>query len=469
MRTLLSVSTILLEKIRGFFVAILKKRKIISPFGEKLIPEQKRVRMLDIQFIRDNAEVVRQACRDKNLDEKIVDQLLAVDEKRRELQVRVDEVRRQINQHADTVKQAVAAAGKPTPEHIETGKQLKTQLQELEPDLKLTEEEYQQLQYYVPNVPASDVPVGADEAGNQVARQVGTPPKFDFTPLPHQVLMERLQMLDTKQATQIGGFRAYFLRNDGLLLEQAILQYALKALVAEGFSAMSAPILVNDPVMWGTGYFPWGQEDHYRTQDGQVLAGTSEVALTAFYKDMMLTEKDLPIKMAGISPCFRREVGAHGKDTQGIIRVHQFNKIEQVVYTIADEAETRSWHETMVGLAERLVTDLGLSYRVLLMCTGDMGAGQRKKYDIETWFPSQDTYRETHSASYFNDFQARRLNIKYRTKNGDTKYVYTLNNTMAATPRLLAAVVENYQQADGSIRIPEVLQPYMGKSEIGVY
>jgi seryl-tRNA synthetase len=259
------------------------------------------------------------------------------------------------------------------------------------------------------------------------------------------------------------------LRNDGLLLEQAILQYALKALVAEGFSAMSAPILVNDPVMWGTGYFPWGQEDHYRTQDGQVLAGTSEVALTAFYKDMMLTEKDLPIKMAGISPCFRREVGAHGKDTQGIIRVHQFNKIEQVVYTIADEAETRSWHETMVGLAERLVTDLGLSYRVLLMCTGDMGAGQRKKYDIETWFPSQDTYRETHSASYFNDFQARRLNIKYRTKNGDTKYVYTLNNTMAATPRLLAAVVENYQQADGSIRIPEVLQPYMGKSEIGVY
>jgi len=186
------------------------------------------------------------------------------------------------------------------------------------------------------------------------------------------------------------------------------------------------------------------------------------VALTAYHQGETLTEKDLPLKICGISPCFRREVGAHGQDTRGIIRVHQFNKVEQVVYTVADEAETQSWHETMLGLSERLLQDLKLPYQVLLMCTGDMGAGQRKKYDIETWFPAQDKYRETHSASYFNDFQSRRLNIRYQAKDGTLKHVYTLNNTMAASPRLLAAVIENYQQIDGSIEIPEVLRDRMG-------
>jgi seryl-tRNA synthetase len=196
------------------------------------------------------------------------------------------------------------------------------------------------------------------------------------------------------------------------------------------------------------------------------LAGTSEVALTAFHLDQTLSEKDLPIKMCGLSPCFRREVGSYGKDTQGIIRVHQFNKVEQVVYTVADEDVTREWHQRMLGLSERLLQELELPYQVLLMCTGDMGAGQRKKFDLETWFPAQEKYRETHSASYFNDFQSRRLNIKYQAKDGSTKYVYTLNNTMAASPRLLAAIVENYQQDDGSIKVPTVLQPILGKDVI---
>ncbi len=422
--------------------------------------------MLDIQYIRENAQIVKTACENKQLDSSVIDQLLAVDKKRRELQKQVDDLRKQSNDHVRIIKEAVHAGNKPTPEQIETGKKIKVQIQELEPDLKVAEEEFEKLMYQIPNVPASDVPVGKDESGNTIERQIGEIPKYTFEPKQHHELMENLNMLDTTRAVKIGGFRAYFLKNDALLLEQAILNYALKLLVAEQFTPMSAPILVNQEAMWGTGYFPWGSEDHYKTQDGQILAGTAEVALTAYRMGETLQEKDLPIKMCGLSPCFRREVGTHGKDTQGIVRVHQFNKVEQVVYTIADETETRNWHEKMVGFSEKILQNLELPYQVLRMCTGDMGAGQRKKYDIETWFPGQNKYRETHSASYFNDFQSRRLNIKYQAKDGTTKYVYTLNNTMAATPRLLAAIIENYQQADGSIKVPKVLVPYMGKEII---
>lgn len=421
--------------------------------------------MLDIQYIRENADHLKTAIANKQLNPAVVDQVLAQDEKRRELITLVDSLRQQINENVAAIKQNPGS--RPTPEQIETGRQLKARLQDIEPELKQVETAWLDLMLQVANPPAQDVPVGKDESGNQVVKTVGDIPHFDFTPLPHQVLMEKLDLLDTKRATTIGGFRSYFLRNDGLLLEQAILQYALKMMAEQGFTPMSAPILVNDAAMQGTGYFPWGKEDHYRTQDDQILAGTSEVALTSYHMGETLNEKDLPIKMVGISPCFRREIGSYGKDTQGIIRVHQFNKVEQVVYTVADEEVTRDWHQKMVGFSEKLLCDLGLPYHVLLMCTGDMGAGQRKKYDIETWFPSQNTYRETHSASYFNDFQARRLNIRYRAKDGSTKFVYTLNNTVAATPRLLAAVIENYQQADGTIRVPGVLVPFMGKEVIG--
>ncbi len=422
--------------------------------------------MLSIQYITQNQAELETACKNKNLDKDIIAEVIAIDAKRRELQGKTDQLRKESNEIAETIKQAVGAGQKPTPEQIDAGKQVKEQLKQLEPDVKETEAAFAEKMFYVPNVPADDVPVGADEAGNQVIKTIGTPPEFSFTPKHHHELMEAADMLDTKRAVRIGGFRSYFLKNDGLLLEQALLQYALRKLEKVGFDLLSAPVLVNEETMWGTGYLPWGQEDHYLTQDNQFLAGTSEVALTAFHAGELLREKDLPIKMAGISPCFRREVGSYGKDTQGIVRVHQFNKVEQVVYTVADEDVTREWHERMAGLSEELLNDLGLSYQVLLMCTGDMGAGQRKKYDIETWFPAQEKYRETHSASYFNDFQARRLNIKYQASDGSKKFVYTLNNTMAASPRLLAAIVENFQQKDGSIAIPTVLQEFMGKELI---
>ncbi|NCN06497.1 MAG: serine--tRNA ligase [Candidatus Pacebacteria bacterium] len=422
--------------------------------------------MLSIQYIRENKAEIIAACKQKNLDPKVVAEVLSVNTLRKQLQNETDTLRQQSNMIAEAIKQAVGSGQKPTTKQTEAGKKIKDQLKELEPKLKEAEASFAEKMLEIPNVPAADVPVGADESGNKVVKTIGKPKQFAFTPKPHHELMEQADMLDTRRAVRIGGFRSYFLKNDGVLLEQTLLQYALRKLENLGFTLLSAPVLVNEETMWGTGYLPWGQEDHYLTQDKQFLAGTSEVALTAFHTGELLREKDLPIKMAGISPCFRREVGAHGKDTQGIIRVHQFNKVEQVVYTVADENKTREWHEQMTHLSEELLADLELPYQVLLMCTGDMGAGQRKKYDIETWFPAQKKYRETHSASYFNDFQARRLDIKYQASDGTKKFVYTLNNTMAASPRLLAAIVENYQQKDGSIVIPKVLQAMMGKKLI---
>lgn len=419
--------------------------------------------MLDIAYIREHAEELKIATKNKQLNPSIIDEVLRVDEQRRTMIKQVEEIRKEVNAHANIIKQQ----GKPTPEQIEQGRELKKKLQDVEPQLKQIEETFLDLMMQVPNPPAEDVPVGKDESGNVELYTHGELPSFDFQPKTHDQLAEDLDLLDTKRAVRIAGNRAYFLKGDLVLLEQAVLNFALRLMIENGFTPMTVPWMVNDVALEGTGYFPWGKEDHYHTQDGRKLIGTAEVSLTAYRKDEMLNEKDLPIKMVGISPCFRREVGSYGKDTKGFFRVHQFTKVEQVVYTVADETETRNMHDTMKEYAEELLQKLQLPYRVLLMCTGDMGAGQRKKYDIETWFPGQGKYRETHSDSYFNDFQSRRLNIKYRAKDGTAKYVYTINNTVAATPRLLGAILENYQNEDGTITVPEVLRAFMGKEVIG--
>ncbi|MBW7956138.1 serine--tRNA ligase [Patescibacteria group bacterium] len=420
--------------------------------------------MLDINYIREHAADLKTAIANKQLNPSIVDQVLSADEQRRELIVQVETVRQQINENTNAIKNSETK--RPTEEQLQRGRELKAILQDIEPQLKQVEETLQDYMYQVANPPAADVPIGKDESGNEVVKQVGEQTSFPFKPQDHEELMLANDLLDIKRAVRIAGFRAYFLKNEAVMLEQALLQHAFQFLAREGFTPMTVPWMVNKEALWGTGYFPWGIEDHYTTQDNQGLIGTAEVSLTAYRQDEVLNEKDLPYKMVGISPCFRREVGSHGKDVHGIIRVHQFTKVEQVVYTVADEDVTREWHQKMVGYAEQLLQDLELPYQVLLMCTGDMGAGQRKKYDIETWFPAQQKYRETHSASYFNDFQARRLNIKYRAKDGSMKHVYTLNNTMAASPRLLAAVIENYQNEDGSIRVPKLLQEAMGMNVI---
>lgn len=419
--------------------------------------------MLDIQYIRDNAEHLKQATKNKQLDPQVIDIALQLDEQRRELLQKVEGLRHQSNELQRGIK-----GRRPTDEEMAQGKELKTQLKDLEPQLREVEEQFAEAMLAVPNPASDDTPVGKDETGNVVVRTEGAKPQFDFTPKTHDELMTKLGGLDTERAVKIAGSRSYFLRGDMMLLEQAILQFALQMMVKHGFTPHAVPVMVKEQAFINTGYGPWGMDDIYRNQDGEGLIGTAEVPLTAYYQGETLREDDLPIKMVGLSPCFRREVGSYGKDTQGIFRVHTFNKVEQVVYTVADETVTREWHEKMLGFSEELLQALGLHYQVLLMCTGDMGAGQRRKYDIETWFPGQNRFRETHSDSYFNDFQARRLNIRYQAKDGMLKHVYTLNNTVAATPRLLAAVVENYQQADGSIQVPEVLQPFLGKDSISL-
>jgi seryl-tRNA synthetase len=421
----------------------------------------KKENMLDLQFIRDNAELLKEAASNKQLDPKVIDRVLELDGQRKELLGKVEAIRREGNVLQQTLK-----GQRPNDEQIAEGKKLKEQLKDLEPQLKQVEDDFVQAQLAVPNPASADTPIGKDESGNVEVKQWGTKPEFSFTPKTHDELLTATGALDVKRAVKVAGSRAYYLKGELMLLEQAILQHALKFMVGEGFTPMSVPLLVNRQAFVNTGYGPWGLDDVYWNQDGEGLIGTAEVPVTAYYQDELLREVDLPIKMVGMSPCFRREVGSYGKDTKGMFRVHSFTKVEQVVYTVADEDVTREWHEKMLGYAEQILQSLGLHYHVLLMCTGDMGAGQRRKYDVETWFPGQNAFRETHSDSYFNDFQSRRLNIRYQAKDGTVKYVYTLNNTVAATPRLLAAVVENYQQADGSILVPEVLREYMGKSVI---
>ncbi len=417
--------------------------------------------MLDIKFIRNNVQLVRDAIKNKQLLKTIdLDRLLELDQKLSTLTLELNELRSKRNQLDDQIK---------TTKDIEEKKKiiaeaslLKPTIQEKESKIAELKPEFDALMLWVPNPPAADVPIGEDESGNKVLYSKGNKREYDFEPKDHMDLAENLDILDTKRGSKIAGFRGYFIKGKGMILEQALLRYALDFMVEKGFTPMNVPIMVDKRWLTGTGYFPWGQEDHYYTQDDEALVGTAEVSLTAYYADETLNESDLPIKLTGQSLCFRREVGSHGKDTKGVFRVHTFNKVEQVVLLPADEDLTREWHDKMRDYAEEILQGLGLHYQVLLMCTGDMGAGQRRKYDIETWFPAQKKFRETHSDSYFNDFQARRLNMKYKTKDGETKYVYTLNNTVAATPRLLAAVIENYQQKDGTILVPEVLRKYTG-------
>ncbi|OGC77940.1 serine--tRNA ligase [candidate division WWE3 bacterium RIFOXYD1_FULL_39_9] len=420
--------------------------------------------MLDIKYIKENKEIVKKALNDKQLQGTVdIDLLVATYDEYTELLKKVEIHRNLRNSISKDISRV-------SPEEkqklLEEAKHVKDELQEMEEKLKVLKAKIDELMLWVPNVPAKDVPFGENEEGNTIIKQEGVVPEFSFEPKDHLELGEALGIIDTKRGAKLGGFRSYFLVGKGMLLEQAILRYALDHMVAQGFTPMNVPVMLDKKYFVGTGYFPWGSEDHYVTQDDLALVGTAEVSLTSYYADEVLDESQLPVMLAGQSPCFRREVGGYGKDTKGVFRVHYFTKVEQVVLLPEGEELSVEWHDKMLGFAEDILKGLNLSYRVLLMCTGDMGAGQRKKYDIETWFPSQKIYRETHSDSYFLDFQARRLNIRYKDREGKIKFVNTINNTVAATPRLLAAVIENYQQKDGSILVPEVLRKYTGFEKI---
>ncbi|MDB5260432.1 MAG: serS [Candidatus Nomurabacteria bacterium] len=416
--------------------------------------------MLDIKFIRENADLIKAAAVKKHLSFN-VDDLVVIDTKRLAILKEVEEARAELN------KPLVFNS----PEEKE---QILSERQKIKSDSKAKEDELEEimkvwrtLMLQVPNVPDISVPEGSDDTGNVEVRKWGDIPQFDFTPLDHIALMEGQDMVDFERGTKTAGFRGYFLKNDAAMLEIAIWQYAMSRWQNKGFTPMLVPSLVRREALLGTGYLPQGEDDLYK--DGNdYLAGTGEVAGMYYYSDEVLNEAELPKKMIVWSPCFRKEAGSHGKDVKGLIRVHEFYKCEQIVLCIASHEISVKYHEEIARNAEEMMEELGLPYHTVANCGGDLGLGQVKKYDIEAWMPSQEKYRETHSASYFHDFQTRRLNIRYKDKDGKMQYAHSLNNTAAATPRLVTAIVENYQQKDGTIKVPEILVPFMnGKTILG--
>ncbi len=418
--------------------------------------------MLDIRFIRAHPDLVQAGARKKHIDVDI-QQLLRLDEQRRSLLSQVESLKALRNKVS---KEIPTLQGEARQEAIMQMQQVAAESRGLESPLREVEASFDALMLRVPNVPADDVPEGRTDADNIVLRTWGEIPQFDFTPRDHVELGERLDIIDIPRAVKLAGSRTYFLKNAGVLLEQAVLQFALHRMVRKGFAPMLVPHLVKDEAMVGTAYFPVGQEQTYRLPEDQVnLIGTAEVPVTAYHADEILHADELPKYYVGLSHCYRREAGTYGKDTRGLYRIHQFQKVEQVVLCVNDPEVSSQEHEHILQNAEEILQALRLPYRVVVVCGGDLGIPQVKKYDIETWMPSRQAYGETHSASKFHDFQARRLRLRYRDKDGNVRFVHTLNNTVIASPRILIPILELYQRPDGSVAIPEVLQPYMGGLE----
>lgn len=418
--------------------------------------------MLDIKFIRENPELIKEAARKKHLAFN-VDELIAADQSRLEKLALVESLRAEQNAVSDKIP---SASPEEKQNSIAKMTILKEDLKKHEESLKEIMVTWQTLMLAVPNVPDISVPEGDSDTGNMEVRDWGNKSVFSFPVKDHIELCEMHDLADFDRGAKVAGFRGYFLKKEAVLIEMALWQLFNEKLVAKGFTPMIVPSLVSKKTLVGTGYLPGGEDDLYRTQDDEYLAGTGEVATMSYYSDEILDAAELPIKISAFSPCFRREAGSHSKDTKGLIRVHEFFKLEQVVLCEASHTTSVELHEQITANVEELLQELELPYHVVVNCGGDLGQGQVKKYDIEVWMPSQNTYRETHSASYFHDYQTRRLNIRYRDSEGKLRFVHSLNNTAVATPRIVACILENNQQADGSIKIPKVLQKYVGKEFI---
>lgn len=435
--------------------------------------------MVDISFIRENPDMIKTAAKNKNI-KLDVDKLLALDGQKREMQAKIDSLRQKRNELAQLTKN-----GKPAEEVIEEGKKLKNEIMELEDSLKGVEKSFFELMIKVPTVPSPDTPIGKDDESNPEINRWGEIPQFDFTPKTHLELGKGLDILDLENGTKVAGYRGYYLKNEGALLVMAFMNYALHKMYSKGYAPMIPPTLVKQFALFGSGYFK-GMEydgeideiyqvatsdkeaDGTVSKDKKFLVGTAEPSLLAYFSDELLKEEDLPVKVCGYSPCYRSEIGSYGKDTKGIYRVHEFFKVEQVVVSKADIEESNKLQDEMVSISKEMHEELGLPYRQLQICTGDMSAGKYRAFDIEAWMPGLNRWGETGSASNFADWQARRLNVKYIDKEGKRKFAYLLNNTALPSPRIFIAILENYQQSDGSIRVPEVLHRYLpdGMTEI---
>ena len=419
--------------------------------------------MLDIKFIRENKELVAKAVKSKRL-ELDLERLIEVDEKRRVLLGRVEEKRADQNVANNKI---IKASSEERGAILEKMKALKIELERDEEDLKETMREWQALMLKVPNVPDQSVPEGDTDADNKEVKKWGDIPKFNFELKGHIELMTALGMADFERGVKVAGFRGYFLKGSGALLSFAVWRYALDFFVSRGFSLYLTPSMVRREPLLGTGWLPQSEDDLYKVQDEKYLAGTAEVATMGLFQNEVIPKEELPRKILAFSPCFRREIGSYSKDVKGLIRVHEFFKFEQVILCEASHDESVKHHEELNRNTEEFIESLKIPYRTVINCGGDLGLGQVKKYDIELWVPGEKTYREISSASYFHDFQTRRLNIRYKDDGGKLQYAHSLNATAAPTPRLLVSLVENFQQADGSVKIPEVLVPYMnGLAEI---
>jgi seryl-tRNA synthetase len=429
--------------------------------------------MIDLQDLRTRPDEYQKAAKDKGCKVTVKD-FLKIDEMRKKLVPEVEEMRAKKN---EVSKKVPTMKGAEKEKVVSEMKELNETLKKKEEELKEVAENWKTMQLLMPTIPHKNMPVGKDESENVETIKWGDLPEFDFEPKDHVTLGEELDILDIPRGVKVAGARSYFLKGDGMRLELALLNFTLDHLVKKGFTPFTPPLMAGWECLMGTGFFPGAEEQTYAVgaqesrgadikSDDVYLIGTSEVSVCSYHKDEVLKSDELPKRYAGLSNCFRREAGTYGKDTKGLYRIHQFQKVEQVVLCEADEEQALALHEEIRVNAEEVLQALKLPYRVINVCTGDAGQGKVFMQDIETWMPSRDSYGETHSCSYLGDFQARRLNIKYEDSSGEKKFVHTLNNTCIASPRILIPVLEMYQNSDGTVRIPEVLQPYMGGQEV---
>ncbi len=407
--------------------------------------------MLDINYIRENFEKVKKSVESRKADVNL-EKLLKLDDERRDLICKVDALRSKRNE----------AARK---KDIEAGKKIKGELEGLEKELNEIEKQWRDLMLYVPNIILPDVPIG-DASKNKIIKKVGELPKFSFKPKDHIELGKLLNIIDFDRGVKVGGFRGYYLKNEGAKLHWAVLQFAFDHLTRKNFQPVVPPVIDKRFALLGGGQFPWNEEDTYKLSDEDFLVGTAEIPLMAMHAGETFDLKDLPKKYVGLSACFRTEIGSYGKDTKGLYRVHEFYKVEQVILCEADEQESLGFFEELQENSEEILDELGLPYQVVVLSSQDMGKKAALTYDIETFMPGRGNYGETHSNSIVLDFQTRRLKIKYRDKDGNVRFCHALNNTAIASPRILIALLENFQQEDGTVKIPEVLHRYTGFSEI---
>ena len=418
--------------------------------------------MIDLKKLQQNPAEFKEALKKKNVKPESIDEIMSLDEKYRAHLFELELVKAEQNKIS---KEIATATPESRPPLLEKSKVLKEKLKNLEPSLEEVKSELQEKVLLIPNPPLPSVPAGKDDSENQIIRTVGTKPTFNFEPKDHQTKTKKLNLIEMDAAAKASGSRFYYLKNDAVLLEFALVQFTMEKLMKNGFSPVIPPVLVKEQAMVATGFFPADKNEIYSVNPGEdnlFLVGTAEVPLSMLHADQILEIEQLPIRYAGFSTCFRREAGTYGKDTHGIFRVHQFDKVEMFSFCLPDKSEQE--HELILKLEEEILSELGLHYNVMLICGGDLGAPAAKKYDLEAWIPSQQKYRELTSCSNYLDYTARRSNIRYKNIDQNS-LIHTLNGTSIAISRTLIAIFENHQNADGSITIPEPLRKYMGNRE----